>query len=351
MRASDAVHYLILGIVCLRIFSIVTLALPIHGLQAQPHMAKTNQLILVNTFHPETIEKLENTYTTHKLYQIPEDDRLSYIQQLSGTCRAAATASWHCDPVVYQLGSLEIISCFGVGVDAIDFSVTKKRNIHVTNTPDVLNDAVADLALGLIIATTRNLVNADKFVRSGNWEKSQFPFGKSLAGKTLGILGMGRIGEEIAARAKSFKMRIIYHNRNRKQIDYEYCASMVELAQDSDILLCMLPGGDATRDLIDNSLFNALGPDGIFINVGRGSSVNESDLVSALESGCIAGAGLDVYQTEPLTNQKLTKLNNVVLLPHIGSATVETRRAMGNLVISNLAAFFSNKPLLTEVSS
>ncbi len=312
-------------------------------------MPDKEDLLLVNNFHPETISLLEVQYRTHKLWECPVAERAQLINSLNGQCRAVATASWDCDPLVYELESLQIISAFGVGVDGIDFQKTAAAGVQVTNTPDVLDDAVADIAIGLVLATTRNLVAADNFVRAGQWQNGPFPFGKGLAGKTLGILGMGRIGEAIAARALPFKLQIAYHNRNKKNLPYTYCENASALARHSDILLCMLPGGAATEKVINADLLAELGAEGIFINVGRGTSVDEDALVEALENNTIAGAGLDVYRAEPDVPAGLIKSSKAVLFPHIGSATAETRRAMGRLVIDNLAAYFTAKPLLTPV--
>lgn len=307
-------------------------------------------LLVVNEFHPETVAKLDQVYSTHHLWKLGEEEQLELIKELEGKCRAVATASWMCRDIIYQLQSLEIIAAFGVGVDAIDFDATAKGNIRVTNTPDVLNNAVADLAIALMLATTRNLINADKFVRAGQWQDGPLPFGTGLAGKTLGIAGLGRIGEAIVARALPFGLNIAYHNRNPKDLPYPYYASLEELAAASDILLCMLPGDKSTDNVINQAVLERLGESGIFINVGRGNSVDEQALSSGLAAGTIAGAGLDVYKNEPNVPEAFLDLPNLVLLPHIGSATVETRRAMGDLVVQNLEAFFANKPLLTEVS-
>ncbi|MDT8429547.1 MAG: 2-hydroxyacid dehydrogenase, partial [Pseudomonadales bacterium] len=260
-----------------------------------------------------------------------------------------ATASWMTNPLIYTLPKLEIIACFGVGTDGIDFTITRERGIAVTNTPDVLNDAVADIAIALILATQRKLIQADRFVRAGQWLQEPFPFGSSLAGKTLGIIGLGSIGEEIVRRALPFKLKIAYHNRHPKPLPYTYCNTIEELAEISDILLCMLPGGRATEKLVNQQVFEKLGPQGTFINVGRGTSVDEAALVQALQDGSIAGAGLDVYSREPNVPQALLSMNNVVLLPHIGSATVETRKAMGQLVIDNLAAWRNGGELITLI--
>lgn len=304
---------------------------------------------MVNEFHPETVAILDNRFATHHLWDLSAQEKAALIHSLDGQCRAVATASWVCDDIIYELKSLDIISAFGVGVDAINFEKTTRAGIKVTNTPDVLNDAVADLALALILATSRNLVNADQFVRSGSWEHSAFPFGMGLEGKTLGIIGLGRIGEAIVQRALPFKMKIAYHNRKPKNLPYSYYPDINELARHADILLCMLPGGEETNDVIDAEVFENLGPRGIFINVGRGNSVSEEALVTALSTGKIAAAGLDVYKNEPRVPEEFRKLSNLILLPHIGSYTVETRREMGRLVIENLEAFFAGEPLLTEV--
>jgi len=311
-------------------------------------MPAQHKLLLVNDFHPETVAKLDELYDTVHFWEVPDSEKAELLQSLDGVCHAAASASWFCDERIYQLPSLQLLACFGVGVDAIDFDATEQNGIRVTNTPDVLNDAVADLALALILATARNLVNADRFVRNNEWPTGPFPFGQSLAGKTLGILGLGRIGEAIVERALPFKLNIAYHNRSPKPVPYTYYPSINELAANSDFLLCMLPGGAATAKIINAEVFRHLGPDGFFINVGRGTSVDEDDLAAALKSGQIAGAGLDVYANEPEVPLALRQQSNVVLLPHTGSATVQTRREMGNLVIRNLQAWFNQQPLITE---
>lgn len=312
-------------------------------------MSDSPNLIIANPFHPETVAKLDDIYNTHHLWTLSKDEKLALVQSLKGSCSAVASASWSCDPAVYSLDSLQFIGCFGVGVDGVDFDRAADMNVRVSNTPDVLNDAVADIAIALILGITRNIVNADAYVRSKSWQKSgPFEFGQSLQGKTLGILGLGRIGKAIAERALPFGLKIAYHNRNQQKVPYDYISSIEELAASSDILLCMLPGGAETKHLINERVLQKLGPNGYFINVGRGSSVDEQALARALSEGVIAGAGLDVYENEPRVPDALLAQSNLVLLPHIGSATEQTRRAMGQLVIDNLAAYFANKPLLTE---
>jgi lactate dehydrogenase-like 2-hydroxyacid dehydrogenase len=312
-------------------------------------MNTKTQVLIVNEFHGETIAKLDAAYDTHHLWKLDQVQKKELISSLQGKCTIAATASWNCDPIVYELLSLKLIACFGVGVDGIDFQQAHSINVKISNTPGVLNDAVADLALAMILSITRNLVKADAYVRSGDWaSKGAFPFGEGLQDKTLGILGMGRIGEAIASRAQPFGMPIAYHNRSPKPVAYPYFDTPLKLAEHSDILVCVLPGGIDTKHVVDLDLLKALGPKGYFINVGRGSSVNETDLASALSGGNIAGAALDVYDQEPLTNEHLLHQDNLILLPHIGSSTAQTRRAMGDLVIQNIDALANSQPLITE---
>ena len=312
-------------------------------------MPSSENILIANAFDSETIVKLDEKYITHHLWEYAEKGKTELIRSLDGKCRAVATASWVCDERVYDLRSIKIIAAFGVGVEGINFLETKRKGIKVTNTPGVLNDAVADIAIALILTTMRNIINAEKFVRNNSWEKGPFPPSHSLAGKTLGIVGLGRIGDAIVHRALPFKMKIAYHNRSTKNLPYTYYPSILELANNSDILLCVLPGGEGTRKIIDGQVLQALGPEGIFINVGRGTSVDEKALMAALADGSIAGAGLDVLANEPHVPEPLRKMDNVVLLPHIGSATFETRAEMGDLLINNLEAYFSSKPLLSEV--
>ena len=312
-------------------------------------MSVQDHVIIVNQFHPETLERLNSTYRTHHLWQLGRQEQKVLLESLEGHCRVAASASWMCDPIIYRLKSLELIAAFGVGVDGIDFETTHNLNIRVSNTPGVLDDGVADLAMALILAAMRNIVAANKFSRDGLWSEGAFPFGTSMAGKTLGIAGLGRIGSAIALRAAPFKVNIAYHNRQPKQVPYTFCESLEDLAQISDILVCVLPGGDETDNLINASVLAKLGPSGILINVGRGNSIDDDALTNALKTGTIKAAGLDVYKNEPHIPDAYQALDNVILLPHIGSATQETRRSMGHLVFENIEAFLQNGTLVTEV--
>jgi lactate dehydrogenase-like 2-hydroxyacid dehydrogenase len=245
---------------------------------------------------------------------------------------------------------LEVVSVLGVGYDKVDARWAGEHGIVVTNTPDVLTDEVADLSLGLLVATVRRLPQADRFVREGRWTAGNFPLTGSLQGKRLGLLGMGRIGRAIAQRAEAFRLRISYHSRTpRTDVPYTYVPSLLELAGSVDILLVIAPGGDATRGIVSRAVLARLGPKGCLINVSRGSLVDEDALVELLRSGQLGSAGLDVFVNEPHVPEALLALENVVLLPHVGSASVETRDKMGQLVVDNVIAFARGDGPLTPV--
>jgi lactate dehydrogenase-like 2-hydroxyacid dehydrogenase len=248
------------------------------------------------------------------------------------------------------LPKLEIIANFGVGVDQIDLEAAKKRGIIVTNTAGALNECVADCAMGLVLNTLRRLPQAGVYLRAGEWKsKGTFPLGTSLGGKTLGILGLGRIGEAIAKRAQAFGMKIRYHNRNKKDVPYAYDGDAVTLAKNSDVLLVITPGGPETDKLVNATVLDALGPQGYLVNVARGSVVDEKVLLRYLQEKKIAGAGLDVFEDEPNVPPEFFALDNAVLTPHVASGTHETRTAMGNLQIENLHLHFAGKPVKTPV--
>jgi lactate dehydrogenase-like 2-hydroxyacid dehydrogenase len=249
-----------------------------------------------------------------------------------------------------QLPNLKAICSFGVGHDAIAVEVARARGIAVSTTPDVLTDCVADLAMGLIIDCARRLSAADRFVRAGAWADGAFGLGRKVSGKRLGIVGLGRIGEAVVRRASGFAMAVRYHNRKPlADCPHAYEASLVALARWADFLVLTCPGGAATQQLIGREVLEALGPAGILINVARGSVVDQQALLDALRSGALGGAGLDVYQQEPQVPAALRELDNLVLLPHIGSASEETRLQMEQLVLANLQAFVERGQLLTPL--
>ena len=256
--------------------------------------------------------------------------------------------------LIAQLPALEIISVMGVGYDGIDVAAAKARGVVVTHTPDVLNDDVADLAIGLMLSTARQLPAADRFVRAGQWPQGPMPLARKLSGARLGIVGMGRIGQAIAQRALAFNMTIAYTARSAKPaLPWRYLPTPEALAAESDVLVVITPGGAGTRHLINAAVLAALGRSsshkGILVNVARGSVVDEDALIAALESGALGGAGLDVFADEPLVPERLRALPQVVLTPHIGSATGQTRQAMADLAFANLRAKFTAQPLPTPV--
>lgn len=248
-----------------------------------------------------------------------------------------------------QLPNLQIIATNGVGYDGIPLAYAKERGIVVTNTPDVLNKAVAELAVGLVLSILRHLSLADRFVRSGAWEMAPFPLGTTLAGKKIGIVGLGRIGKEIVNRLVPFDVEIAYFGRQQQPLDWLFFNDLKALASYADILIVSCPGGPATYQIINTCVLRSLGPAGILVNVARGSVVNQHDLYEALASKTILGAALDVFDNEPLADSPLFALDNVILTPHIGSATHETRLNMAALAIQNLVSYFNTGLAVTPV--
>ncbi len=309
------------------------------------------EILVAAPIYPATLAVLDQTYRTHHLWQAP--DRATLLDQLRDRVRAIVTSggAGADATLIRALPKTEIIACFGVGYDAIDLGAAQAGNIAVTNTPDVLTDDVADLALALILDSQRRISRGDRYVRSGTWVKGGMELGTALTHHKLGIVGLGRIGMAVAKRAAACGMRIAYHGPRRKSdAPYPYFAGLVELASDSDILVLTLPGGAGTRHLVNAEVLAALGAKGTLVNVARGSVVDEAALVAALQSGALGGAALDVFEDEPRVPAALLAMENVVLQPHVGSATHGTRAAMGQLVIDNLAAHFAGRPLLTRVA-
>ena len=306
-------------------------------------------VIVAGKLYARTQERMEKEFTCHKLYEAA--DRAAFLKQFAAVRALATFGPNGADAKLMDaLPRLEIISNFGVGVDAIDLDAAKQRKIIVTNTPDVLNDCVADTAMALTVNVMRRFPQAEVYLRAGNWAaKGGYPLTTSLGGKTMGILGLGRIGEAIARRAQAFGMKIRYHNRRKKDVAYPYDADPVALATNSDVLMIVTPGGPETEKLVNAKVLDALGPQGYLVNIARGSVVDEPVLLKYLQEKKIAGAGLDVFAEEPKVPSAFFTLENAVLLPHVGSATVETRTAMGNLQVDNLLAHFAGKPPLTRV--
>jgi lactate dehydrogenase-like 2-hydroxyacid dehydrogenase len=257
------------------------------------------------------------------------------------------------DDLMAALPNLQIVANFGVGYDSVDAGAAARRGVVVTNTPGVLDDEVADTAMGLLLMAVRELPQAERHLRAGRWEQDgPYPLTPAtLKGRTLGVVGLGRIGEAIAARAVAFGVGVAYHNRNEKPgSPYRYYPDLLAMARDVDTLLVATPGGPDTRHLVDRDVLEALGPDGVLVNVARGSVVDEDALVDALRARTILAAGLDVYEHEPHVPQALQDVDNAVLLPHVGSASEPTRRAMGELVVANLEAWLDRGEPVTPVT-
>lgn len=296
-------------------------------------------------------QELSKRFNLFKFWTLPQKDLFFKQNALSIRAVVGSATAGADSALIDSLPSLEIVSSFSVGLDKIDLGKCKEKGIRVTNTPDVLTEDVADLAIGLILTTLRGISACDRYVRAGLWKaKGDFKLTTKFTGKTVGILGLGRIGLAIAKRAEAFSCPISYYSRTEKtDLKYKYYPSVVELASNCDILVVACPLTAETRHIVNREVIDALGPKGLLINIGRGPHVDEPELVSALVEGRLGGAGLDVYENEPEVPEKLFGLDNVVLLPHVGSGTVETRNVMADLVVANLEAHFSKKPLLTPV--
>jgi lactate dehydrogenase-like 2-hydroxyacid dehydrogenase len=308
------------------------------------------EIIITAKGHAGTQATLQQEFTCHLLHEAK--DRDAFLRQHAASVRGLATFG----PLTVDgklmdaLPKLEIIANFGVGVDAINLADAKQRGIIVTNTPDVLNEAVADTALALILNTVRQFPQAERYLRAGSWAaRGPYPLTTDLRGKVLGVLGLGRIGEAIVKRLLPCGMQVRYHNRNRKDVPYPYDPDPVTLAKNSDVLLVVTPGGPETNELVNAAVLDALGPRGYLVNIARGSVIDEPVLLRYLQEKRIAGAGLDVFVDEPRVPSGFFTLENAVLFPHVGSATVETRKAMGDLQIDNLRLHFAGKPVRTRV--
>lgn len=312
--------------------------------------AEKPAVLVVWPNRPKAMAELDAAYKLVHLWQASNPEAL--LEEEGPEVRAIVTTGERgaSAELINRLPRLEIAACFGVGYDGIDAGACKARGIRITNTPDVLSKDVADMGLGLILMTLRRMALADRFVRAGKWLEGSLPLGTCLAAKKLGILGLGRIGVELARRAQVVDMAIGYHSRTKKDVPYPYFDSVIGLARWADVLAIVVPGGSDTRHLVDAEVLKALGPEGWLINIARGSVVDEKALVAALQAGGIKGAGLDVFADEPHVPEALLAMDNVVLQPHMASATEETRDAMAALVVANLEAHFAGKPLVTPVA-
>ncbi|MBC5783859.1 2-hydroxyacid dehydrogenase [Ramlibacter sp. USB13] len=311
-------------------------------------------LLQVLPLLPALERGLAESYTVHRLPPAGTE-REAFLAQRGKEIEGVVTSAQGgaSSALLSALPNVRVISSFGVGLDQLDLATAARRNIPVGYTPDVLNDCVADMAFSLVLASGRRIPEADRFVRAGRWaRKEAFPLGRQVSGARLGIVGLGRIGRTIAKRASGFDMDVRYHSRRPVEgVAWTYEPQLLELARWADFLVVITAGGAETRHLIDASVLDALGPQGFLVNVSRGTVVDEAALVRALQEKRIAGAGLDVFEDEPNVPQELFALDNVVLAPHISSSTAQTRQAMAQRVLDNLAAFFAGREMPSRASA
>lgn len=312
--------------------------------------AETPDILLIRQTRPDVAGRLAERFRLHRMEEAP--DREAFLDAVGPRIQALAVgAMCPIDAALFdRLPRLEIVASFGVGYDTIDAVEAQRRGIVVTHTPDVLSDEVADLALGLLLATLRRIPQADRYLRAGHWRAGSFPLTTSLRERRVGILGLGRIGRAIARRLEGFGVTIAYYGRTpRADVPYAYHDSLLGLAQAVDTLIVAAPGGPGTQGIVDAGVLAALGPDGIVVNIARGSVIDEPALIAALQAGTILGAGLDVFANEPQVPQALIDLDQTVLLPHVGSGSHHTRAAMGRMLTDNLFSWFDGKGPVTPV--
>lgn len=309
-------------------------------------------VLLVGHKKPVIVGGLEPKVTLHRL--IDATDKDAFLNSIAGKVRAIAVAytNERIGPEFMQrFPKLELVSSFGVGYDHVDAKWAGAHGITVTNTPGVLNEEVADTALGLLLCTVREFPQAERYLRAGKWVEKQYPLTKAtLRNRTVGMVGMGRIGKAIARRLEAFGVPVVYHSRSaQKGVSYKYYPKLLDMARDVDTLMVIVPGGPATQNLINADVLKALGPNGILINMARGSVVDEPALIAALKNRAIYSAGLDVFAKEPQVPKELMEMDHIVLFPHLGSSTEVTRAAMDQLVVDNILAWAAGKPPLTPV--
>lgn len=306
-------------------------------------------ILVLGNFNEYAVQRLSGEF---KVKRIPKGDAALVEASWAGDVKGIASMSSVNADLIDALPNLEIIGNFGVGYDAVDAKHAATKSVMVTNTPDVLTDEVADTTIGLLIDTVRELSKSQEFLRSGEWVKQgRYPLSKlSLRGRKVGIFGLGRIGKAVAHRVEAFGLPISYHNRRKSDdVSYAYYPSLLELAKAVDTLILVAPGGAETEKAVNTEVLSALGSEGVLINIGRGTVVDEDALAQALKNGTIAAAGLDVFANEPNVPQALLDAPNTVLLPHIGSASEKTRQGMADLVIDNLISWFDKGEALTPV--
>lgn len=305
-------------------------------------------MLMIGFATQRSLDRLAESFTVH---QLPED-REAFLAEHGGEIEYLMSNGHGGVPaaLIARMPKLKIVSNYGVGYDSVDVATAVSRGIMVTHTPNVLNDEVANTAIMLMLTTARNFLHDNAYLKAGRWAKEgEAPLSRSVAGLTVGILGLGRIGLATAQKLAVFGVNVVYHTRSERDVPYRYYSDLVAMARDADIMICIAPGGAATQHLVDREVMDALGPPGILINVGRGSVVDETALIAALQEGRLGAAGLDVFENEPNVPQALIDLENATLLPHVGSGTVETRQAMGDLAVENLTSFHATGKAVTPV--
>jgi lactate dehydrogenase-like 2-hydroxyacid dehydrogenase len=316
-------------------------------------MPEKTELLMFGPLKPLIVNGLQSGFTLHKLAEAK--DREAFLSEIAPRVRGIAStlSSTRIDgDFMGRFPRLEILSTFGVGYDHVDVTWAAAHGITVTNTPDVLTEEVADTALGLLLSTVREFPQGERYLRAGKWKDKAYPLTRAtLRNRTVGLVGMGRIGQAIARRLDAMQVPVVYHSRRPAAGgSYRHYPSLTDMARDADVLLVITPGGPETKNLISAEVLKALGPQGILINVARGSVVDEAALIKALQEKTILTAGLDVYQQEPEVPAELLAMDHVVLFPHLGSATIYTRERMDQLVVDNLIAWDAGKPPLTPVA-
>ena len=312
---------------------------------------KIEKNVLIMSLFPNKITKLfDKTFNTFKTYE--QENAEKFIESLSDKIEAIAVmgGTTVSSELIKKLPKLKIIANYGVGYDAVDVKQATLSNVKVTNTPDVLNDEVADTAIALTLCVYKNIALANQFLLEKKWLISEYPLSKKFSGTKFGILGMGRIGKTIATRIESFNCEICYHSRNQKDVKYKYFSKLEDLAEYVDTLCVITPGGEETKHLVNANVLQKLGKNGFLINIARGTVIDQKALIYALQNNIIRGAGLDVFENEPNVPDDLINLSNVILTPHIGSATVETRYDMGKLVYDNIVQMLTTNTTISPVN-
>jgi lactate dehydrogenase-like 2-hydroxyacid dehydrogenase len=315
-------------------------------------MPDKREVVLIGPLKPVVVNGLDSICTVHKAAAAKDQD--AFIAQYSDVRAIACSDTAYRIPgdLMARFPRLELVSSFGVGYDHMDVKWAAAHNVVLTNTPNVLTEEVADTALGLLLCTVREFSQAERYLRAGKWVERGYPLTKAtLRNRTVGMVGMGSIGQAIARRLEAFGVPVVYHTRKpRREVSYLHCPNLVEMARAVNVLLIIVPGGPGTQNMINAEVLDALGSDGILINMARGSVVDEPALIKALQEKRIMAAGLDVYAKEPEVPPELMAMDNVVLFPHLGSASVYTREKMDQLVVDNIAAWAAGKPPLTPVA-